>query len=128
MRVGNTSILNPEYGQIRSIAWYRILFSLLRAIFPRPIPFSFYQIRTVISSELYRFREFVVFHELGHCDLGRDHRDEAFDNGVCVSIMRSGLGDCRDYYHPRTREGYLDELFDPAFWDEMNYSPPTQNL
>ena len=66
-----------------------------------------------------RYREFVVFHELGHCDLGRDHREDAYSNGACQSIMRSGLGECIDNYNPFTRETYLDELFDPQFRDEI---------
>ena len=64
-------------------------------------------------------REFVVFHELGHCDLLRDHREGAFGNGTCLSIMRSGLGTCRDNYNERTREAYLDELFDPNFANQI---------
>lgn len=60
------------------------------------------------------FREFVVFHELGHCVLHRDHREDAFNNGICRSIMRSGLEDCRDAYSPTNREYYLDELFTNA--------------
>lgn len=66
-----------------------------------------------------RMREFVVFHELGHCDLGRDHREAVFSNGTCQSMMRSGLEDCRDNYTPVTRPSYLDELFDPQFRDEL---------
>ncbi len=57
-------------------------------------------------------REFVVFHELGHCVLGRGHEEGTFANGLCLSIMRSGLGDCRDGYNNSNREYYLDELFD----------------
>lgn len=64
-------------------------------------------------------REFVVFHELGHCELGRDHREAVFANGTCRSIMRSGLEDCRDNYTTATRNSYLDELFDPRFQDEI---------
>ena len=56
-------------------------------------------------------REFVVFHELGHCVLNRDHEEGAFANGICISIMRSGLEDCRDAYNPNNRNYYLDELF-----------------
>ena len=56
-------------------------------------------------------REFVVFHELGHCALWRDHEDSSDQFGRCISIMRSGLGDCRDNYSLRTRKAYLDELF-----------------
>ncbi|MEZ4884363.1 MAG: hypothetical protein R3E32_06445 [Chitinophagales bacterium] len=59
-----------------------------------------------------RWREMVVFHELGHCVLGRGHREDNFDNNLCVSIMRSGTGTCRDAYQSSTRDYYLDELFD----------------
>lgn len=62
-----------------------------------------------------RAREFVVFHELGHCHLARGHREDAFVNGACQSIMRSGLGTCRDNYTTINRTSYLDELFDPQF-------------
>lgn len=66
-----------------------------------------------------RIREFVVFHELGHCDLLRDHREGSNPNGTCISIMRSGLEDCDDNYNQFTRDTYLDELFDPAFKNEL---------
>ena len=59
------------------------------------------------------FREFVVFHELGHCFLGRGHEEATNANGTCISIMRSGVEDCRDNYFPSTRAEYIDELFDP---------------
>lgn len=56
-------------------------------------------------------KEFVIFHELGHCVLGRPH-DESVDNrGFCLSIMRSGTGTCRDNYSSITRKRLLDELF-----------------
>lgn len=61
------------------------------------------------SSDL--FREFVVFHELGHCFLGRGHEEGTNPNGTCTSIMRSGVEDCRDNYRTTTREAYLNELF-----------------
>lgn len=64
-------------------------------------------------------KEFVVFHELGHCELARDHREDEFPNGTCQSLMRSGVGGCRDAYNNSTRAAYLDELFDPAFWDSL---------
>jgi hypothetical protein len=57
-------------------------------------------------------REMVVFHELGHCYLQRDHREDSFDNGICRSIMRSGTGDCLDAYRGDTRDYFLDELFE----------------
>lgn len=58
-----------------------------------------------------RSKEFVVFHELGHCVLLRGHNESVFDNGACRSMMRSGLEDCRDNYNEVTRSSYLDELF-----------------
>jgi len=57
------------------------------------------------------FREFVVFHELGHCFLRRGHDEGTNPDGTCSSIMRSGAEDCRDNYRTTTREAYLDELF-----------------
>ena len=57
------------------------------------------------------FKEFIVFHELGHCSLLRDHVETATTSGICTSIMRSGSGGCRDNYNFQTREAYLDELF-----------------
>lgn len=59
-----------------------------------------------------RFREMVVFHELGHCALFRGHSEETLNNGACASIMRSGNGSCRDNYNNLTRSSYLDELFE----------------
>lgn len=56
-------------------------------------------------------REFVVFHELGHCFLNRGHKEDSTSEGLCVSLMRSGTGRCRDAYNTRNREYYLDELF-----------------
>lgn len=58
-------------------------------------------------------KEMIVFHELGHCFLQRGHREDTYPNGSCVSIMRSGLGDCRDRYNVNSRAAYIDELFDP---------------
>jgi len=57
-------------------------------------------------------RELVVFHELGHCVLDRDHSEELTENGFCGSIMRSGTGDCRTLYSQTNRDYYLDELFE----------------
>ena len=58
-------------------------------------------------------KEFVVFHELGHCFLQREHREDQYPNGNCISIMRSCIEDCRDNYNNSFRAIYLDELFDP---------------
>jgi len=56
-------------------------------------------------------REFVVFHELGHCALLRGHDESSDAQGRCLSIMRSGLGNCVDVYSPQNRKILLDELF-----------------
>ena len=56
-------------------------------------------------------KEYVVFHELGHCFLLLDHDDRENDNGECTSIMASGTGSCRDNFNSLTREELLDELF-----------------
>lgn len=57
------------------------------------------------------WKEMVIFHELGHCVLYRDHNESKLVNGNCGSIMRSGVEDCRDAYSPTTRTYYLNELF-----------------
>lgn len=64
----------------------------------------------VRGSEL--FREFIVFHELGHCYLLRPHTEEILSDGNCASIMRSGSGPCWDNYTLNTRNYYINELFD----------------
>lgn len=56
-------------------------------------------------------REYIVFHELGHCVLHQDHREACLTNQTWASMMRSGLGSCRDNYTASTRAYYLDELF-----------------
>jgi hypothetical protein len=56
-------------------------------------------------------REFLVFHELGHCALKRGHIDDADTQGNCVSMMTSGTGQCNINYTTATREDLLDELF-----------------
>lgn len=59
------------------------------------------------------FKEFIIFHELGHCSLFRDHLEEEDSFGRCLSIMRSGTGNCRDNYTFNSRATYINELFDP---------------
>lgn len=56
-------------------------------------------------------KEMIIFHELGHCFLHRDHKEGRRPDGSCVSIMRSGLERCRDAYSSTTKPYYLDELF-----------------
>ena len=55
-------------------------------------------------------KEKLIFHELGHCILNRQHLDRIRGDGFCKSIMHSGQA-CADNYSPDTREAYLDELF-----------------
>ncbi|NRB51143.1 MAG: hypothetical protein HRU41_25960 [Saprospiraceae bacterium] len=57
-------------------------------------------------------KEYVVFHELGHCVLGRNHNDDRNADGTCSSIMQSGLTSCRVAYGPANRALFLDELFE----------------
>lgn len=59
-------------------------------------------------------REMVVFHELGHCVLSRGHREDATADGICLSIMQSGLGSCQLAYNSANRRYYVDELFLPG--------------
>lgn len=56
-------------------------------------------------------KEYLVFHELGHCYLERSHDDSQNSLGNCNSIMNSGTSDCRNNYSARNRNLYLDELF-----------------
>ena len=58
-------------------------------------------------------REFLIFHELGHCALNREHIDDSDANGDCVSMMTSGTGQCHINYTEATRTALLDELFKP---------------
>ena len=64
------------------------------------------------------FREYVVFHELGHCERLRDHREARDPDDRCVSVMASGTGGCRAVYTPSNRGVLLDELFDEAFYND----------
>lgn len=56
-------------------------------------------------------REYVMFHELGHCFLKLSHDDSQDEKGDCVSIMASGVGDCRTNYNQTNRDSLLNELF-----------------
>ncbi len=56
-------------------------------------------------------KEFLIFHELGHCILDRAHLEDANPDGTCKSIMNSGGLFCDINYNIRTRDEYIDELF-----------------
>lgn len=57
-------------------------------------------------------KEFVVFHELGHCALNRSHDESTLSNGNCATMMHSGQSGCRKNYSSSTRASYIDELFE----------------
>jgi len=57
-------------------------------------------------------REFLIFHELGHCFLNLEHDDRVDpDSGMCVSIMKSTIDICELAFNDDTKEAYFDELF-----------------
>lgn len=56
-------------------------------------------------------KEYVVFHELGHCILERSHSNAVDENGICESIMQSGEGLCQNHYSLSNRSDLLEELF-----------------
>ncbi len=64
-------------------------------------------------------KEYIVFHELGHCERIRKHREDADRSNVCLSIMASGVGGCRDVYTTATRSRLLDELFDLQYYGDF---------
>jgi hypothetical protein len=60
------------------------------------------------------YREFVMFHELGHGILGiHDHRNDTLPNGEWKSIMRGPPANSQDHNidYAKHRDYYLDELF-----------------
>ncbi|MFK8055334.1 MAG: hypothetical protein AB8F78_04355 [Saprospiraceae bacterium] len=63
-------------------------------------------------------KEYIVFHELGHCDRLRKHREDADADGICVSVMAGGNGTCRENYNAATRDAHLDELFDDEYYGD----------
>jgi Zn-dependent peptidase ImmA (M78 family) len=56
-------------------------------------------------------KEFLIFHELGHCILFREHLDSKKSNGHCISIMHSSEDVCKFEYDKNSRKEYIDELF-----------------
>jgi hypothetical protein len=56
-------------------------------------------------------KEYIIFHELGHCALNRRHLDTKNADGTCLSMMQSGNGSCKMNYNTQNRARYLDELF-----------------
>lgn len=58
------------------------------------------------------FKEVVIFHELGHCVLNREHDNELLSNGELKTMMR-GVSNNFFNYRGQRRQYYIDELFDP---------------
>ena len=56
-------------------------------------------------------KEFIIYHELGHCFLDREHLNDANSDGTCVSIMHANPGVCNFNLTSDNRDDYLDELF-----------------
>ncbi len=57
-------------------------------------------------------KEALIFHELGHAALHRQHLDTKGSHGICKSIMHSSSGVCKSIYNQATQKQYLDELFE----------------
>ena len=59
-------------------------------------------------------RQALIFHELAHCVLDKDHDNSILPRGECVSLMVSNVSDSTcfyDFYSRDWKEYYLDELF-----------------
>ena len=71
-------------------------------------------LKIVIDKELwtkysYAKREMLIFHELSHCLMDSDHRDELDPEGKPLSLMNSVI--FSDYQYTDNRDYYLKELF-----------------
>jgi len=58
-------------------------------------------------------REQLIFHELGHCVLGRDHNDEitVLEDGETVPLSLMNTYVIEEEHYTRYREEYIRELF-----------------
>lgn len=56
-------------------------------------------------------QKMILYHELGHCVLGREHNDVNLPSGLPASIMNSWIID--DIYFIQHEDYYLNELFNP---------------
>ena len=63
-----------------------------------------------------RSREILVFHELGHAILFRNHRTDKLPNNDFASIMVGTTWNIDDFYifDTEKRQYYIDELFDSS--------------
>ena len=75
-------------------------------------------------------RKWLIYHELGHCILEREHAVGAFENGECKSIMNSHISNSEcftNFVSDSWQEYYVGELFTeenqlPA-WYILNITP-----
>lgn len=79
-------------------------------------------------------KEGLIFHELGHCELNRRHRNDTLPNGEWSSRMRGtpipeGMSAVINYSGVR-RDYYIDELFDEStpIPEWATYAPPYQDI
>jgi len=74
-------------------------------------------------------KEWLIFHELGHCILGRDHNNEKNDNGECRSVMNETINNLNcstNLCSSLWKDYYFDELFEVRkdFPDWYTQNPP----
>jgi len=65
-----------------------------------------------------RFRSYLLFHELGHCELDRLHKNDLFADGTWKSMMRGDPFQGNTIripvpYYGFRKSYYIDELFNP---------------
>jgi hypothetical protein len=69
-----------------------------------------YILRSYFNDHEASLKEELVFHELGHCLLGRPHKNDVDSDGIPLSLMYPYiLGE--ETYNTNSREYYLSELF-----------------
>lgn len=54
-------------------------------------------------------REILIFHELGHCELGREHDRTVFETGIPTTLMNPDI--LNPFYYLLNKKYYIDELF-----------------
>lgn len=83
--------------------------SCLPDSYPKKVTLDHYYWKIAAPGE----REQVLFHELAHCLLQRNHVTDTFRFGECKSWMRASNDDCLiNLRNPLWRKYYLDELFE----------------
>lgn len=74
-------------------------------------------------------KEYLIFHELGHCELNRRHKNDQFDNSLWQSLMRGDplVGTQQNIpvpYYGFRKNYYRDELFNQNI-SSPDWSNPT---